>query len=413
MKIDTSVTNHAAMALLFCVATFAAPSVVRANNQAASPPHATRSPKAASTNPSSARIVRETGTSTWTNLIPTGGLPPPRAAASAVYDPISDNMTIFGGVYGQCNFGDCFNDVWVLSNADGNSPATWQQLSPGGTPPSPRGSPVSVYDPGTNNMIMFGGDPNEGYCFEDANDTWVLSNANGIGPAAWTQLNPYGPLPQGRQSFSGVYDVTTNRLIIFGGVNGCAPQFNDVWVLSNANGLGGTPAWTQLAPGGPLPAPRAGHVAVYDPNSNRMIVYSGDGLADLWVLTDANGLAVDGAPQWIQLFPSGTGPGSRGSASAVYDSATNSMTIFGGNGVGKGCSTSTSLCNDTWVLSNANGLGGQPRWSKVKTSGGPPSQRNTQTAVFYNPARDRMITFAGQTAGSVPQNDTWVLTDVP
>src|SRR5438445_3912780 len=37
----------------------------------------------------------------------------------------------------------------------------------------------TAYDPNTNRMILFGGNPNVGNCFGVANDLWVLTNANG------------------------------------------------------------------------------------------------------------------------------------------------------------------------------------------------------------------------------------------
>ncbi len=351
----------------------------------------------------SARVIPDTAVPTWVNLIPSGGPPAARFLSSAVYDPISDDMTIFAG----CGNGFCTSDVWVLSNADGHSPASWIQLNPAGGPPSARGAPTTVFDPGTNSMVMFGGDLNEGNCFSDANDVWLLTGANGFGTPAWTQLSPNGMPPSPRDGHSAVYDVTTNRMIIFGGDNGCAPFFNDVWVLSNANGLGGTPAWTQLAVTGTPPSPRKAQSAVYDPNTNRMIIFGGGDLSgffgDVWVLTDANGLAVGGSPHWLQLSPTG-GPGLRQAQSAVYDAETNRMYIFAGDGT-------SGPTNDVWVLSHANGLGGVPAWHQLMPAGGPPSVRYLPTAVFYNPARHRMTIFSG-TDGVTYYNDVWVLTDV-
>jgi hypothetical protein len=34
-------------------------------------------------------------------------------------------------------------------------------------------------------------------------------------------------------------------MIVFGGANCFTAAYNDIWILSNANGLGGVPAWTQ------------------------------------------------------------------------------------------------------------------------------------------------------------------------
>ena len=59
----------------------------------------------------------------------------------------------------------------------------------------------------------------------------------------------------GREFTSAVYDGITNRMIVFGGAT-CDPcgGRNDVWVLTNANGLGGAPAWLELFPSGEPPS---------------------------------------------------------------------------------------------------------------------------------------------------------------
>ena len=91
---------------------------------------------------------------------------------------------------------------------------------------------------------------------------------------AWTQLAPSGTAPSARSRHTAVYDAVGNRMIAFGGTDSSS-FFNDVWVLSNANGSGGTPAWTQLAPSGTAPPAREAPAAVYDAAGNRMIVFGG------------------------------------------------------------------------------------------------------------------------------------------
>lgn len=87
-------------------------------------------------------------------------------------------------------------------------------------------------------------------------------------------------------------------MTIYAGTNSTS-NFNDVWVLSNANGMGGSGTWLKLTvtPSARLtPSARVQHTAVYDPGSNRMMVFggelnNGDGLSyATWVLTNANGL---------------------------------------------------------------------------------------------------------------------------
>ena len=151
----------------------------------------------------------------------------------------------------------------------------------------------------------------------------------------------------GRVSHSAVYDAANNRMIVFGGA-AADGQFNDVWVLMNANGLGGTPTWSRLSPAGALPTARNGHSAAFDGATGQMLVFGGggdDGLRnDTWALSHANGLG--DAPTWTRLTAAGTAPPARVAASAIYRPATNRLVIFGGD-------TNAGSLNDTWTLINA------------------------------------------------------------
>lgn len=358
-----------------------------------------------------AAVAPPAAAQSWIQLAPAGALPPGRSNGSSVYDPTTDTLILFGG--DNCGPNCQGNDVWILSHADGlgGTPA-WTQLFPTGGPPSARQWTLfqSIYDPATNRMVIFGGDPAGGYCGAALSDVWVLTHANGQGgQPQWLQLNPVGGPVQIRDA-SAVYDPTTNRMIVFGGDGGACIQTvtNNVWVLSNANGLGGTPTWTQLAPaGGPVPA-QEGQFAVYDPGSNRMAVYGGSGAsgvisgADVWILSNANGLG--GTPTWTQFEASGVPPDPRSGFSGAYDSSTNSMIIFGGYLAGSG-----ALQNDLWVLHDAIALNGTPSWLQLSPTGTLPSARLGANAVF-DPSSDRMTLFGGLTiAHSVYTflNDTW------
>ncbi|MBI2591701.1 MAG: S8 family serine peptidase [Candidatus Brennerbacteria bacterium] len=118
----------------------------------------------------------------------------------------------------------------------------------------------------------------------------------------WIEISISNPPPAvDRHGYSAVYDQNTNHLIFFGGVSGtpsCCASFNDVWILTNANGIGGIPQWIQLFPFGSPPKGRSFHSAVYDQTNNRMIIFGGGQFNgnlftprfnDVWVLTNANG----------------------------------------------------------------------------------------------------------------------------
>lgn len=318
--------------------------------------------------------------------------PVPRYHTSAVYDSSTDQMIVFGGAQGGT--AGPLNDVWaegqVVNDGQASQVTTdWVQIFPTGATPAARFGHSAYYDSSSNRMMVFGGATTLTSCL---NDVWAMDDANSShGAPAWFAMNPSGTLPLARMNQSAVYDSTTNILMVYGGTNCGGGYFGDVWTLSNANGEGGTPTWTQLTPSGSPPAARENASVIYDSVNNVLILYAGDaggnGFSDVWTLSSANGQG--GTPQWTQLAPTGTAPKPRTGQSAVYDSANNRMIIFGGiNAV-----TGTGYLGDTWILTNANGIGGAPAWVAEKVSGTAPLRR-FHTA-FYSSAFNDMVVFGG------------------
>ncbi len=307
----------------------------------------------------------------WTQLAPGGIQPSARYGHSAAMDSVNHHMIIFGGNSDAA----ALNDTWVLTNADGkHGQPAWVQL-PADNPPPAASYSIGMYDANNNRMMLYGG--------ASGTDVWVLINANGLGDTipTWVQLVPSGPLPP---SLSGwethVYDPARNVMIVYDSSAG-------VWVLSNANGLGGAPVWTQWTMLMNGPVSRTGFTAVYNPTSNRMIIFGGaDGtkaLYDIWVLAHANGL--DGTPTWIPLPPANdTRPAARAGHLAIYDPASDAMTIFGGIG----------QPSDVWTAANASGVTEAPVWTMVNAGGAAPDPRTGGTAVL-DTTSTTMITFGG------------------
>ena len=353
-----------------------------------------------------------TTATSWLQLNPIGTIPSARSQYTSVYDDASNRMIIFGG--GGTSTNGISNEVWVLANANGlNGAPIWTQLNPTGTPPAPRRDHVAVYDSAHNRMIVFGGDiSTTGASIPVANDIWVLTNANGLGGTpAWIQILPQGPAPVARRFSAAGYDPVTNRLTIFGGWTNSLVSVNDVWVLSNANGLGGASAWTQLAPTGPLSSVRNASFFAFDPINNRLTVFGGEIdqnggspaslFNDVWVLTGANGLG--GTPTWIQLLANGAAgsPSPRttiASSPPPYNLGTNQLIVVGGGTFG-------NVSNEVWLLLNANGLGGQPTWVQLADQTIPAAASSGGVAT-YDPSTDRAIQFA-----ALPFNGTFVLTN--
>lgn len=312
-----------------------------------------------------------------------------RHSHSAVWDPTSAQMIIFGGQETTTNTD--LNDVWLGKTSTSLSDS-FSQEAPAGVLPAGRYGHVATYDPTSNRMTIFGGGTGlPGPC---ANDVWVLSGANGrSGTPAWLELTASGTAPGARIYSGGAYDPKTNSLIVFGGNNCSTGYFNDVWVLNNANGEGGTPAWTLLTTSGTPPAARESGSVIYDSASNVLTMYGGDAggspFGDVWTLSNANGSG--GTPTWTQLKPTGTAPMARTGQSATYDNVNDRMTVFGGitNGI---------TLTDSWVLTFANGIGGTPAWSEIPTQGTAPSL--AYHSAVYDSKLDNMYAFAGLSSAS-------------
>ena len=392
---------------------------------------------------------------TWNEIIPVGTTrPSARRWHSAIYDGVTDRMLVFSGSDWVSSdiYRSPVNDLWALSfgsnvwsriTAPGAPPGrilhsathdpsgrrmivfgghvddyvwdgprrgdtwaysldagTWSPMIPTSRPPEGRAGHSAVYDPLRRRMIVFGGWNGDCYCF--FGDTWQLSL---VGTPVWSPLVTAGPFPTARAGHVAVYDPTGDRMIVFGGeekcedYEDCGRPGNDTWALS----LGaGTPTWSQISPLGEPPPIRSGHTAVYDPAGKRMIVFGGTDFVSL--KNDAWTLDLSGPAAWTALAPSGEPPGVRTAHSAIYEPVGHEMVVFGGWGA-------FGIANDTWAL----GLAGPPAWRLLvpgsPTDPGLPAPRAEHSAV-YDPVSGRMIVHAGDTA-ALESNDTWALSFGP
>ena len=289
-----------------------------------------------------------------------------------------------------------------------NVPTTAQTWSQLVTVGSPPGGPaVTAYDPVNNLLIALFASPSGA-------QVWVLSYANGLGGTpTWSQLAPSGsaPVPTGEET--AVYDPVSNQLIVHGGCSAsCGSPLPTVSVLSYANGLGGTPVWVQSVTSPSLA--REAQSAVYNPATRRLVSFAG-GLAyfgsdqnDTSVLQPANGAFSN----WTTLTPSGSPPGIREGQTAIYDQKHNIMTVFGGDqAVSTCCPYNVFTYDDTWVLTNADGsAAGAPTWTQLSPTGGPPPARTLHSAV-YDSGKNTMYIYGGLLWSNATQNNT-ILGDI-
>src|SRR5262249_40688561 len=136
---------------------------------------------------------------TTTNAPPYG-----RQYASAVYDPMRDEMIVYGGFDG---FSTVLDDTWSLSLAT----LTWTKVLTPLTPAPARQYHAAIFDPLGDRMLVFGGSDAS---FNLLNDVWQFRP----GPTPeWSHLTPEGTPPSARQQAAAVYDSRLHRMIVLGG----------------------------------------------------------------------------------------------------------------------------------------------------------------------------------------------------
>ena len=247
----------------------------------------------------------------WTELKPTGPLPPARFGQALVYDPTRQKVILSGGVLQSGHL--TYDDTWAY-DPDAN---TWSDLNPGGSLPPWRTYPAMVSDPSSGNVILFGG-----WTGNDAfSDTWAYNPAGNT----WTQLNPASS-PPARWGHSMVYVSAIHKVILFGGLFGSydgSSRYNDTWAYDPVKNT-----WSNLNPGGSQPPGRAYAAMIYAEASGKVILFGGfagaDGLlTDTWVYDPI-------ANTWARLNSSGDQPLLRDFSAMVYDTAADKGILFGG-----------------------------------------------------------------------------------
>jgi hypothetical protein len=266
--------------------------------------------------------------------------PGPRWGHTFVYDPIRDNVLLFGGARERGTF---LNDTWTW---DGNS-WTHHQI------PSPphRGFAAATFHADQGTVLLHGGRSNErttnsdtwewdgtnwkeleaksphqcdhhqivylehekkvmafgGWTGEDVSgDTWAWDGA-------WQQITAEGP--RKRAAFGMTYDSSQERVVLFGGlwIDG---QYADLWQWKNQ-------AWEQL--GGPYDNSSLDHHAMtYDAKYQQIVVFGGKNYR--YVLSSKT-RAIE-KNTITQL--SSEGPSPRHSIGLTYDTKRNKVLLYGG-----------------------------------------------------------------------------------
>ena len=369
-------------------------------------------------------------TDQWSTVVPTGVGPGPRHLPSAVMDSRHRRMWLYGGLasassdgYPQSSFRD---SLWAL---DLTGAPAWIHCPKSGDWPALANHGILTLDAAEAALTLL---PSAGYSLavdrwrRPTSDTggWTLTPAAGVWPYGWqfedragarslgldyTKLNlarladaidsslEQLPLPTisripvragDRNRSAMAYDPISGSSYLFGGdftrIGPCASphgsnqddiEFGDVWRIPSDPKADAV----RLADYGPA---RSGHVMVID-KRQRLIVFGGRYsssyvCATQWgtyYLGDAWAFNLTGAPQWINLAPTGTAPGLWEPDGAVYDQSRDRMIVMG---VGPAI--------QVWGLE----LSPSARWSSIPTSGAPTGILNYKAAVL-DPVGDRIL----------------------
>ena len=173
---------------------------------------------------------------------------------------------------------------------------------------------------------------------------------------AWSELTSAGPTA--RQDHSMIWDAAEESALVFGGQAATAfLYFDDLWRYSRPLN-----SWTQVLVEGPGPGPRHGHTAVWDSNSRSMLVFGGkllgNAFSELWQFAC-------NSESWQQLIPS-TELRRRAYHSAAWDEGGRTMLVFGGddNEV-LGDLQLYNVAQNLWIASTAQGPGPRMRHTAV------------------------------------------------
>ena len=285
------------------------------------------------------------------------GVPGPKPRSYHTFTANADGSIVF--LFGGKTKGRIYKDAWAFERAN----RLWQPLPYG---PEPRYGHNAAFVGG--HLLIYGGQAGS-HVFDD---TWSFDPIHGT----WVRLRESGARPVARVGASGT--TIANSLTISHGLtqSGLA---DDSWARSTH--------WINVTPkGGPRPAKRAFHRAVYVVDQTRMVLFGGSAggslLNDTW-LYDPTILG------WTQAETPGPAPRNLFAAGATKAAAY----LYGGGGRGR-------VFGDAWSFDGQN-------WHLMKPKGSPPGARSgIEGAIVSGPS---MLVFGGND-GAHDLDDLWELT---
>lgn len=249
-----------------------------------------------------------------------------------------------------------------------STPTPSAAASPTPTVPAARGYAGMVSASSGSGVLLFGGfspHPETGVWLPD-----LWSYRKGAG---WGRLSPEQSAPPPGDGFS--YRNKTSSAVFLDG-DGLTWRFDSASRRWQRHAVNGGPALHGI------------HM-VYDSESDRFIVFSGDNFRSIFDKTYAYD---EEANAWAEMKPKAVPPG-RTFYAIAYDSKADRIVLFGG-------STDSGNLNDTWTYDLNHDA-----WLQMKPRQAPSARE--YSAMVYDSVRDRLLLFGGAGVGEAPLGDLW------
>jgi hypothetical protein len=334
----------------------------------------------------------------WMLLEPVN-LPPPREGSACVLDPVRQRIYRLLGEHSAGAEDDAA--IWEYRLSDN----TWAavQTVPENTPPA-ASYLTAVFEPDLARAYIWGGLRETGLT---TGTTYSFDPSTGL-----VQLKAGHDR---RMRHSAAFIPETKRWIIFGGRGDSLRQYFNTAICYTLPDTPWSPGtWNDVAiSGDEIPAPRAGHDAVFDPVSKKMFVFGGirrlDSGAyptfnDLWAFEFTEG----NAGTWQPMNPEGNLPSPRHGHRMLFLPESRSILLFGGQSQVNGYHPSDEVpmngeyLDDMWIYDIEGNT-----WTRLDLPGPKPSPRS-YFSLMKDPENSRIYLMGGKSPDG-PKNDLWVL----
>jgi hypothetical protein len=236
--------------------------------------------------------------------------------------------------------------------------------------PSPRGYVSLAYDAESERVVLFGGQSGDWKLRTSYNnETWAYNE----GAESWAQMFTK-PEPSDRVPDALAYDAESDRIIMYGG-----GLMGNLWMEETWSYDHNTISWKRMARG---PKNHLGTRIAYDSESDRIILFGG--LGKDWLFHDDTWAYDYNTNTWEEMKPLVSPPGTNFQA-MTYDSKADRVLTWGGVYI-----DGTPLPASMWAYDyNTN------TWEERKTGDGPYPKTRDYAVMAYDAQSDRTILFGG------------------